>query len=77
MSKYFDMTDLGLLINYCLVVEVWKIGRNIFVSQEKYVKDFLDRFRMTICKILSTFMEKGLKLSSKNDSKVVNESIYR
>jgi hypothetical protein len=32
---------------------------------------------MTDCKISSTPMEKGLKLSAKTDSKAVNESIYR
>jgi len=32
---------------------------------------------MTDCKILSTPMEKGLKLSAKADFKAVNESIYR
>jgi hypothetical protein len=76
MSKYFDMTDLGLL-HYCLGVEVWQTGSNIFVSQTKYARSLLDRFRMTDCKISSTPMEKGLKLSAKTDSKAVNESVYR
>lgn len=31
---------------------------------------------MTNCKILSTPMEKGLKLLAKNDYKEVNESVY-
>ena len=36
----------------------------------------LNKFKITNCKILSTPMEKGLKLSTKIDSKAVNESIY-
>jgi hypothetical protein len=44
MRKTFDMTDLGLL-HYCLGVEVWKTGSNIFVSQTKYARSLLDRFK--------------------------------
>jgi hypothetical protein len=76
MSRAFDMTDLGLL-HYCLGVEVWQIGSSIFVSQAKYVRSLLDKFRMEDCKISPTPMEKGLKLSTKTDSKVVSESLYR
>jgi hypothetical protein len=32
MSKAFDVTNLGLL-HYCLGVEVWETGHEIFVSQ--------------------------------------------
>jgi hypothetical protein len=70
------MIDLGLL-HYCLGVEVFQIGRNIFVSQAKYARSLMDKFRMEDCKISSTPMEKGLKLSAKTDSKAVSESLYR
>jgi hypothetical protein len=40
-------------------------------------RSLLDKFRITDCKILSTPMEKGLKLSAKTDSKAVNELVYR
>jgi hypothetical protein len=76
MNKPFYMTDLGL-IPYYLSVEVWQTGSNICVSQTKYAKNLLDRFRMTDCKISSTSMEKGLKLLAKTNSKAVNESVYR
>jgi hypothetical protein len=76
MSRAFDMTNLDLL-HYCLGVEVWKIGSNIFVSQAKYARSLLDKFRMEDYKISPTPMEKGLKLSSKIDSKAVSESLYR
>lgn len=76
ISKDFDMTDLGLL-HYCLGVEFWKTGSSVFISQSKYVRGSLDRFKMTDCKISSTPMEKGLKLSAQADSKAVNESIYK
>ena len=76
MSRAFDMTDLGLL-HYCLGVEVWQTRSIIFVSQAKYARSLLDKFRMEDCKISSTPMEKGLKLSAKTDSKAVSESLYR
>jgi hypothetical protein len=76
MSREFDRTVLGLL-HYWLGVEVWKTGSNIFFSQAKYAKSLLDKFRMEDCKISSTPMEKGLKLSAKTDSKAVSESLYR
>jgi hypothetical protein len=76
MNKDFDMTYLGLL-NYCLDVEVWKTGSNIFVPKTKYGKIFLDKFRMRDCKLSSTPMEKGLKLSARTDSKEINESVYK
>ena len=76
MSKDFDMIDLGLL-HYYLGVEDWQTGSSIFVSQAKYARSLLDKFRMEDCKISSTPMEKGLKLLAKTDSKAVNESLYR
>lgn len=58
MSKTFDMTDLGLL-HYCFGVGVWQIGSSIFVSQTKFARSFIDRFRMIDCIISSIPMEKG------------------
>jgi hypothetical protein len=76
MRRAFDMTDIGLL-HYFLGVEVWQTGSIFFVSQAKYARILLDKFRMEDCKISSTPMEKGMKLSTKTDSKAVSESLYR
>jgi hypothetical protein len=76
MSKDFDKIDLGLLCYY-LGVEVWQTCSGIFVSQTEYARSLFDGFRKIDCKISSTPMEKGLKLSANTDSKGVNESIYR
>ena len=70
------MRDLGLL-HYCLGVDVWQTGSNIFISQTKYARSLLDKFRMIACKISSTPMEKVLKLLAKFDSKAVNESVSK
>jgi hypothetical protein len=75
MSKSFDLTNLGLL-HYCLCVEVWKTSSSIFVSQNKYVRSMLERFKLKNCKISPTPMEKGLNISTKTNSKEVNELVY-
>ena len=69
------MTDLGLM-HYCLGVEVWQQFSGIFISQSKYARALLDKFRMQNCKPASTPMEKGLKLSAKFDSPSVDDTTY-
>ena len=70
------MADLGLM-HYCLDVEVWQQSFGIFISQSKYARALLDKFRMQDCKPASTPMEKGLKLSAKSDSPSVDDTAYR
>ena len=70
------MTDLGLM-HYCLGVDVWQQSSSIFISQSKYARALLDKFRMQDCKPASTPMEKGLKLSAKSDSPSVDGTTYR
>ena len=45
LYQAFDMTDLGLL-HYCLGIEVWQTIDSIFISQSKYARSLLDKFRM-------------------------------
>ena len=76
LCNTFDMTDLGLL-HYCLGVEVWQIENNIFVSQSKYARNLVERFRMQDCKPTTTPMEPGLKLSAQSSSPLVDETLFR
>eukprot|EP00253_Pinus_taeda_P003502 PITA_03502 len=69
------MTDLGLL-HYCLGVELWQT-KNIFLSQSKYARNLVDRFRMQDCKLATTPMELGLKLSAQSSSPLVDETLFR
>lgn len=64
------MTDLGLL-HYCLGVEVWQQSHGIFISQSKYARALLDKFRMHDCKPVST------PISAKSSSPIENESAFR
>eukprot|EP00253_Pinus_taeda_P014380 PITA_14380 len=76
LCSTFDMTDLGLL-QYCVGVEVWQTENNIFLSQSKYAKILVDRFRMQDCKLATTPMEPGLKLSTQSSSPLVDETLFR
>eukprot|EP00253_Pinus_taeda_P002078 PITA_02078 len=76
LCRTFDMTDLGLL-HYCLGIEVWQTENNIFLSQSKYAKNLVDRFRMQDCKPATTPMEPGLKLSAQSSSPPVDETLFR
>ena len=45
MTNKFEMTDLGLL-KYFLGIEVKQMHDGIFISQEKYAGQILERFKM-------------------------------
>ena len=62
MTQEFEMTDLGPM-KYFLGLEVRQEETGIFISQEKYAKDILERFKMDSCNPISTPMEPGAKLS--------------
>ena len=49
----------------------------IFISQTKYLKDFLNRFGLEICIPVATPMVTGHKLSSKDETPIVEKKKYR
>jgi len=58
----FETTDLRLM-KYFLGMQVKSSPGQIFISQEKYTKDFLKKFNMLDCKPLSTPMATNKKIS--------------
>ena len=50
MSRVFEMKDLGEL-HYCLDLEVWINVGQPFVSQGKYSRELLKKFKMDQCKV--------------------------
>jgi hypothetical protein len=58
------MTDLEHL-HYYLGIEVIQNPKYIFISENKYIGELLNKFDMDECNIVSTPMEQNLKLTSK------------
>ena len=72
----FEMTDMGLL-RYFLGIEVEQNENGIFISQEKYVNEVLERFNMQECKAAITPTVMGLKLSKDDNNKDFDPSSYK
>ncbi|XP_058775925.1 secreted RxLR effector protein 161-like [Vicia villosa] len=76
MTREFKMTDLGLM-RFFLGLEVRKEETRIFISQEKYAKEILKKYKMESCNPILTPMELGTKLSKVDGGEHVEESKYR
>jgi hypothetical protein len=61
MVQEFEMTDIGLMAHF-LGLEVVQKEEGIFVSQNSYAKDILERFKMESCNPVSTPVENGVEL---------------
>ncbi|XP_022883318.1 uncharacterized protein LOC111400102 [Olea europaea var. sylvestris] len=55
MMKYFEMSDFGFM-RYFLGIYVKQRPGRTFLSQEKYIDDLLNKFKMSECKPISTPM---------------------
>ena len=53
MSHEFEMKDLGDL-HYCLGIAFWRESGKTLITQNKYVREILNRFQMSECKVVST-----------------------
>ncbi|GKE45349.1 ribonuclease H-like domain-containing protein [Tanacetum coccineum] len=59
----FSMTDLGSL-NYFLGISVTRNASRMFLSQQKYATEVLDRDGMLNCKLCRTPVDTDSKLSA-------------
>jgi hypothetical protein len=76
MSKEFEMSMIGEL-TFFLGFQVKQIRERIFISQEKYTKDLLKRFKMDECKPIKTPMPSNGHLDLDEESKSVDQALYR
>ncbi|KAK0587736.1 hypothetical protein LWI29_027914 [Acer saccharum] len=76
MMNEFEMTDMGLL-HYFLGIEVKQTNEGIVISQQKYAKDLLKKFKMDKAVPCSTPMEANLKLRIDDESEEVDATLYR
>ncbi|KAD4888156.1 hypothetical protein E3N88_20229 [Mikania micrantha] len=77
LMKYkFEMSSMGEL-TFFLGLQVKQTFTGIFISQSKYVKDILERFKLTDCKALGTPMSKTTSLSPDLEGEDVDQHQYR
>ena len=71
MQHEFEMSLLGEL-SFFLGLQISQLDEGIFITQTKYIKEMLKKFRMEDCKPVSTPMVTGCKLSKDDESKEVD-----
>eukprot|EP00253_Pinus_taeda_P017144 PITA_17144 len=76
LRKGFEMIDL-FYVHYYLGIEVTQHLKSIFLSQNNYIGDLLNRFGMNECNPLTTPMEQNLKLTSIEQKKLEDATKYR
>jgi hypothetical protein len=72
MQNEFEMSLLGEL-SFFLGLQMCQRNQGIFISQTKYIREMLKRFRMEYCKPVSTPMQTSCKLSKDDDSKDIDQ----
>jgi hypothetical protein len=68
MQSEFEMSLLGEL-NFFLGLQIFHLDDGIFISQTKYIKEMLKKFRMEDYKPISTLMITGCNLRKDDESK--------
>eukprot|EP00253_Pinus_taeda_P016145 PITA_16145 len=76
MSQMFEMKHLSEL-RYCLGLDIWRDSGQTFLSQAKYVKGLLEKFRMDPCKPAPEPLHYNIKLQYEDGSKVADATLYR
>ena len=76
MQKEFEMSLLGEL-TFFLGLQISQRTEGIFITQTKYIKEMLKKFQMEDCKPVSTPMITDCKLSKDDESKEVDQRLYR
>ena len=76
MKKEFEMSMLGEL-TFFLGLQVYQTDEGIFISQTKYIKDMLKKFKMEDSKLVGTHMVTGCKLSKDDEYLEVDHTMFR
>ena len=76
MKKEFEMSMLGEL-TFFLGLQVSQSDKGIFITQAKYIKDLLKKFKLEDSKHVSTSMVTGCKLSKDDESLELDHTMYR
>ena len=72
MKKEFEMSMIGEMEIF-LGLQIVQNKEGMFISQTKYLKDFLKRFGLETCKPIATPMVTGHELSTKDETPTVEQ----
>jgi hypothetical protein len=76
LHQHFEMKDLGHL-SYFLGLEVSYDSTGYYLSQAKYVSDFLSRAGLTDIKVVSTPLKINARLTPLDGTPLKNVFLYR
>ena len=76
LCQRFEMTDLGTL-HFFLGLEIQQTPGGMFVSQQRYVLELLEKFQMRDARSISSPMDPNEKLSSNDNSGLADAVRYR
>lgn len=76
MKTEFEMADLGRL-SYFLGMEFTHTTASLMMHKKKYVKDLLERSKMTQCNAIRNPVEVNVKLRLHEDEESVDETTYK
>ena len=76
MANEFEMFMIGEL-SYFLGLQIKQMKNGTFVSQGKYIKDILKKFRMDDAKAISTPMGTNSNLDSDTSGNMMDQKSYR
>ena len=75
-SVRFQMKELGELKHF-LGLEVERTNEGLFLGQQKYAKDLLQRYEMLDCKPISTPMDPNVRLQEGKGKDLEDVTMYR
>ena len=76
MRKEFEISMIGEL-SFFLGLHISQSNKGIFISQSKYTKEMLKKFKMEDRKPITTPMIIGCKLSNDEKSMEFDQTLYR
>jgi len=76
MIKEFEMKDICLIFYY-LGIEIKKEEDEIFVIQEKFVREVLKKFKIENYAKVNAPIEYGVKMSNNNEGEKINSTTFK
>ncbi|CAM8926681.1 unnamed protein product [Rhodiola kirilowii] len=76
MTRQFEMTDMGLM-SYFLGIKVEQADSGIFISQKKYARNILKRFKFEGMKAVRTPIAERMEMMKEGTGELVNPTYFK